>query len=99
MGMMKFPPVLKLSANYIRSPLTNICNKSILSGVFPDHLKFSVVKPIYKKGDRMNPASYRPISLLTSFSKVLEKALCVTLSEHLNSNKLLVNSNSVLEKV
>jgi hypothetical protein len=84
--------VLELSANYVCSPLTYICNKSILSGVFPDPLKFSVVKPIYKKGDRTAPANYTPISLLTSFSKVLEKALCIRLSKHLNCNKLLVNN-------
>jgi sarcosine oxidase/L-pipecolate oxidase len=83
--------VLKLSANYIYLPITYICNNSILSGVFPDHLKFSVVKPTYKKGDRTYPANYRPISLLTSFSKFLEKALYIRLYEHLNCNKLLVN--------
>ena len=69
--------ILKVSSNYRTSPLTYICNKVILSGIFPDQLKFSVVKPIYKKGDRMNLTNYRPISLLTSFSKVLKKALYI----------------------
>jgi hypothetical protein len=38
-------------------------------------MKFSITKPIFKKGNKMNPTNYRPISLLTSFSKVFEKAL------------------------
>jgi hypothetical protein len=84
--------VLKLSANYTCSPLTYICNKSILSGVFPDRLKFSVVKPIHKKGDRTDPANYRPISLLSSFCKVLEEALYIRQAEHWNCNKLPVNN-------
>ena len=75
--------VLKISATYICSPLTYICNKSILSGKFPDCM-FSTVKPIYKKGDKTNPANYRPISLLTSFSKVSEKALYTRLTDHFN---------------
>ena len=41
----------------------------------------------------MNPTNYMPISLLTSFSKVFEKALYITLTEHLNSNKLLVGNH------
>ena len=41
--------LLKISATYICSPLTYICNKSILSGIFPDRKKFSIIKPIYKK--------------------------------------------------
>jgi hypothetical protein len=92
--------VLNLNANYtcICSPLTYICNKSILTGAFPDCLQFSVVKPICKKGDRMDPANCRPISLLTSFSKVLEKALCIILSKNLNCSKLLVNNQLAVEK-
>jgi len=84
--------LLKVSSNYITSPLTYICNKVILSGIFPDRLKYSIVKPALKKGDRTKPTNYRPISLLTSFSKVLEKALYSRLTEYLYNNKLLVEN-------
>jgi Notch-like protein len=67
--------LLKVSGEYITSPLTYICNKVFLTGIFPDRLKFSIVKPVFKKGDKMNLSNYRSISLLTSFSKVFEKAL------------------------
>ena len=53
--------------------LSYICNKSILSGTFPTRLKYAIVKPLLNKGDRKDGANYRPISLLTSFSKVFEK--------------------------
>ena len=65
--------ILKVNSNYITSPLTYICNKVILSGIFLDQLKFSIIKPVYKKGDRTNLTNYRPISLSTSFSRVFEK--------------------------
>jgi len=84
--------LLKISLNYITSPLTYICNKVILSGIFPDRLKYSVVIPVHKKGDKTNLTNYRPISLLTSFSKVLEKALYSRLTEYLYNNKLLVEN-------
>jgi Notch-like protein len=84
--------LLKISASYICSPLTYICNKSISSGVFPDHMKFSVIQPIYKKGNKMTQTNYRPISLLTSFLKVFEKALYIRLIEHFNTNKLLLGN-------
>jgi len=47
---------------------------------------------MYKKGDRMNPTNYRPISLLTSFSKIFENSLYIRLTEHFNSNKLLAGN-------
>jgi len=64
-----------------------------LSGIFHDRKKFSIIKPIYEKGNKMNPTNYRPVSLLTSFSKVFEKALYITLTDHFNTNKLLVGNH------
>jgi hypothetical protein len=84
--------ILKLSANYICSPLTHILNKSILSGIFPDRMKYLIVQPICKKGDKTNPTNYRPISLLTSFSKVFEKALHTRITDHLYTYNLLVGN-------
>jgi len=40
----------------------------------------------------MKLTNYRPISLLTSFSKVFEKALCIRLTEHFNTNKWRVGN-------
>jgi hypothetical protein len=44
--------MLKVSAPYISSSLNYICNKSIRSGTFPSCLKYPIVKPLFKKGDR-----------------------------------------------
>ena len=83
------PKILKISANYISSPLTYIYNKAISKGVFPGRLKYSIVTPIFKKGNNSDPANYRPISLLTSFAKVLERAMYVRLTEHITLNNIL----------
>ena len=67
--------LIKISSPFISSPVTHICNKSIPSGIFPDCLKYAVVKPLFKKGDKSKILNYRPISILSSFSKVLEKVM------------------------
>jgi Notch-like protein len=76
--------LLKISSSFISSPLTHICNKSISLGIFPDHMKYPVVKPLFKKVDRSSISNYRPISILSSFSKVIEKA-----KEHLKKHSIL----------
>jgi hypothetical protein len=43
--------ILKISCPFITAPLNYICNRSILSGSFPTRLKYSVIKPLLKKGD------------------------------------------------
>jgi hypothetical protein len=88
---------LKVSVLYISSPLNYICNKSIRSGTFSTCLKYSIVKPLFKKGDREHMASYRTISLLTSFSKVFEKIIYERLMQHININNILVESNLDLD--
>jgi len=59
--------ILKISTPYVLSPLTYIFNKILSPDTSPDRLKFSEVKPLYKKGDKTDVSNYRPISLLTSF--------------------------------
>jgi hypothetical protein len=44
-------------------------------GIFPERLKFAEVRPVFKKGDKTEFTNYRPISLLTSFSKIIEKII------------------------
>jgi len=43
--------ILKISSPFIVSPLTYICNRMLTTGTFLDRLKFSEMKPMYKKGD------------------------------------------------
>jgi hypothetical protein len=57
----------QISAPYIISPLTYICNAILNTGIFPDSLKYAIIKLIFKKGDDQDITNYRPISLLTSF--------------------------------
>jgi hypothetical protein len=82
--------ILKVCAPFISSPLNYICNNSILSGTFPTGLKYSIVKPLFKKGDRNNLANYRLIFLLTPFSKVFVKIIYDRLLQHMEINNILV---------
>ena len=52
-------------------------------------MKYSILIPIFKKGNYFDPANYRPISMLTSFAMVLETALYLRLTEHITINNLL----------
>ena len=66
----------------ISSPLSYICNKSMLSGTFPTRLKHAMVKPLLKKGDKENITNYRPISFLTSLSKVFKRIVYETIKTY-----------------
>jgi hypothetical protein len=89
--------IIQLSKPFIISPLTNICNKALGQGNFLERFKFSLVKPIYKSGDKSSPSNYRPVSLLPIFSKIFEKIIYNRLYEHMNSNSILVYINMVFE--
>jgi hypothetical protein len=54
----------------------------MLSGIFPAWLKYAQIVPVFKKGDKEQPTNYRPISLLTSFSKIFEKVIYKRLDNH-----------------
>jgi hypothetical protein len=81
--------ILKIRSPFIISPLNYICNKALSKGIFPDRLKYSIIKPLYKKGSKLELANYRPISLLTSFSKMFEKVMHSRLINHLTKLNIL----------
>ena len=71
-------------------PLSHIFNRSILSGVVPKELKIARVTPVFKKGGNLTDVNYyRPISLISSFSKILEKIVCNQLKDYLVTNNIL----------
>uniref|UniRef100_A0A3Q3QIR5 Reverse transcriptase domain-containing protein n=1 Tax=Monopterus albus TaxID=43700 RepID=A0A3Q3QIR5_MONAL len=70
-------------------PLTYIFNLSFQKGKFPNCMKTAKVIPLYKCGDRHNITNYRPISLLSQFSKILEKLFNARLDKFLDKHKIL----------
>lgn len=80
---------LKKYAYLLCSPITHLCNLCITKGVFPKCLKESVVIPVFKSGDRVQTSNYRPISLLPSLAKILEKLINCRLVHYLETNNLL----------
>ena len=52
-------------------------------------LKYSQINPVVKKGSKTDISNYRPISLLTSFSKVSEKVIYKRLNYHIKGNNIL----------
>ena len=84
--------VLKFFSKEIATPLSTLFNKSFSEGTFPNGMKTSKVVPIYKAKDQQQFTNYRPISLLPSISKVLEKAVHKRLYSFLLRNNVLHNN-------
>lgn len=73
----------------ISDHLSYILNLCISNGVFPDNLKSTIIKPIFKKGDKEFIEFYRPIALIPIISKIFEKYIHSKLYNYLEINKFL----------
>lgn len=80
--------LLKSTITLIAEPLKHAINKSLETGIFPDKLKIARVIPIHKSKDQTELTNYRPISLLSVFSKVYEKVMYNKISSFMNSQNL-----------
>ena len=70
-----FIKLLRLAASSIRQFLADIFNECMNESQFPKFMKIAKVLPLLKKSDFSLPDTYRPISLLTSSSKIFEKLI------------------------
>ena len=77
--------ILKLGKPVLQSPLTGLINLAIQTSTFPEHLKRAQVTPIHKKNDTLSKTNYRPVSILTTTSKLYEKVLSEQLSQYFDN--------------
>jgi hypothetical protein len=82
----------------ISSVLCHIFNLTFTTGIIPDQLKVSQVTPIHKSEKKDNVCNYRPISVISCFSKILEKVMYTRIIHILRKITFSLKNNMVLEK-
>ena len=64
---------MKAAANELAQPISSLVNMSLSLSCFPHELKKSETSPLYKGENNLEPQNYRPLSLLTCLSKIIER--------------------------
>ena len=82
--------LVKIGADVLALNLTSLINQSIVSITYPNDLKRAEVSPLFKKDDCYDKGNYRPVSLLTIISKVVEGLLCDQMNAYF-SNIISIN--------
>ena len=84
------PRLIKQIGLSLATPLSHVFNLSFVNGQFPTKMKLAEVIPIYKSGDPELTNNYRPISLLPTFSKLLERLMFNRLYNYCKINNILI---------
>ena len=83
------PRMLKEASTVIYKPLTKLINLSLSTCRVPEAWKRANVLPLHKKNEKNNMNNYRPISLLSCVSKVLERAIFKYVFNYFRDNFLI----------
>ena len=83
------PYLLKKVIHSLLLPLSHIFNSLMSIGKIPSAWRKAIITPIFKKGQSSNPANYRPISLTSIFSKLMEKGVVHHMLDYLRTSNLL----------
>ena len=86
-GIDDIPPrILRLCADVLYRPLYNLFTISLRYGIIPSGWKVHKIVPVFKAGDPSSFRNYRPISLLSNISKVLERLVYNKIISHVNTS-------------
>lgn len=88
--------ILKRISKFIVDPLAFIYNLSIELSIFSDKLKIANIKPLFKNADGTN-MNYKPLSMLSNFSKTLEKIIQIRLIHFMEKINYCQNTNIDLD--
>jgi hypothetical protein len=89
---------LKDNAEGLAPALTLLFSATVTQGEVPSDWRHANVTPIFKKGDRSNPANYRPISLTCVCSKMIEHILHSQIMTHLDKHRILADQQHGFRK-
>lgn len=78
--------------------LVTIINESLKTGEFPDTWKESTIKPLYKIKNSKNIKNIRPINMLPTYEKIIEKLAVEQLQLHINNNRIITRYQSGYRK-
>ena len=84
--------------DFIVEPLRYRLSSSLAQGIFLEEIKIAQITPIYKGGDKENVVNYSAISVLSCFSKMLERIMYNRLYVYLTENNLLCNKQFGFQK-
>ena len=83
------PIILKELREEIAPIIQQLFKKSLSTGKIPSVWTKANVNPVFKKGNKNNPANFRPISLTCILCKVMEHIIASKLTQHLNQHNVL----------
>ena len=83
------PKVLKECSESLSKPLSIIFNSSYSTGSLPKQWLCANLTPLFKKGDKLNPSNYRPVSLTSVVCKIMESIIRDVMMNHLLVNEII----------
>ena len=90
--------ILKECAESLAPSLSIIFQKSIDTGMLPNDWLKANIAPVFKKGNKNKAENYRPISLTSVTSKLLEHIICKNMMNHFETNDILTDLNHGFRK-
>ena len=79
---------LKISASFVAIPIHHLITLSIMQQKFPSLWKLAKILPLHKKGNTLERKNYRPVSILSPVSKILERAIYDQLYSYFSCNRI-----------
>lgn len=81
--------IIKHTITLLAPRISELVNDSFQCGIFPDDMKLAKIIPIYKGGNKLLITNYRPISILPTISKIMERVMYDRLILFLEVNRIL----------
>ena len=86
--------LLKIAADILSPSLTEMFNRSLSMGIYPNDWKMAKVLPIFKNGEKCDLSNYRPISIISAVAKLFGRTVYDQFYSYLTSNNLVSNCQS-----